>query len=129
MAFLIHQILMRYIDRVKQWNKYLETRKATRGRARYERITKEQIKLIRQMLLGPFIPEWYNNKHQVENTDRAISERLELPFSLVCQCTNKILQDKEYDRLLMREFLECRVCNTMFKTCKKHKYVLNKLVK
>lgn len=110
--------------------KYPGMKKNTRdGRKEYERLTKKEIELIRRMLLGPFKKEWYNCEGLVVNTDRAISERMDLPFSLVSQCTQKILNDKEDNRLLMREFLECKSCNNSFKTCKKHFNVLKKLVK
>lgn len=119
---------MRYKDRMEFAKKYPGMQKKKFVRNMQPRLTIEEREMVRCMLLGPFKEEWFNSDGIVDNTDSTIAKRLDLPYSLVALHTCRILKDKEYDRILMKEFLECKACNISVRTCKKHKTILNKLL-
>ena len=57
---------------------------------RIEQLNEEEKNNIYIMFFGPYLNEWRDEKGIVDNTDRTISERLNLNMRLVIQYTNKI---------------------------------------
>lgn len=56
-------------------------------------LSKENIKDIKEMFLGPYKDEWRDKNGIVDNTDVTIARRLKLPFHAVSFHTNRLCHE------------------------------------
>ena len=71
--------------------------------------------LIHRMLFGEYEPEWFNSDGVVENSDRAIAERLGVPTRVVRNFTTRLSNEREayFNQLLSEGKSQPQICELL----------------